>query len=313
MENSKKVSIVTPVFNAEKYLEQCIESVLAQTYPNVEHVFADGGSTDSTLEILAKYKEMYPDRIQYSSESDNGVGDALKRAYRQCTGDVIGWIDADDRYEPDAVENAMAYFSQNADAYFLYGKCDLINADNEIIGCFVIKDYDKREWLNVWHYIVFCATFFRREVIEEVGFVNDLGNDLCFYLRVGKKFKMHRIDKKLTNWRLHQDSISLKQADREASIRKDRAKEDFMLVIRHRGSLFSPRALTYLAVLEPVLVKKLKPFLGFAYPLLGRIGYRIKASIAVVNREGNGFAYPVIKSIAKDTKNFIVEKFQQQR
>lgn len=309
------VSILTPVFNANKtpYLEQCIQSVLNQTYPHIEHVFADGGSTDGTLDVLASYHAKYPDRIRYVSKPDNGVGSALKNGYRIARGEVIGWIDSDDVYEPEAVETAMNFLQKNPEAHFVYGKCNIINAKSEQIGCFVTKDCDLDEWLNAWHYIIFCATFFRRDVIETVGFVNDLGNDLCFYMRVGKRFKMHRIEKTLTNWRLHGASISLNPSPRERNIRINRAKEDFFLVLKYRGSIFSPRALTYYAVMEPIIAKKLRPFLGFAYPLLKRIAHQVKFSIAVSQRQRNkgGFAYPLFKNIFNDLISLITNRISR--
>ncbi|GEM_PF-468638 len=305
--NKPLVSILTPVFNANKYLEQCIQSVLSQTYPKIEHIFADGGSTDGTLDILAKYQEKYPDRIRFISGPDKGVGSALNKGYKISKGEIIGWIDSDDVYQTDAVETAIKSFQAKPDVYFLYGGCNIINANSETIGCFVIKDYDLNEWLNAWHYIVFCATFFRRDVIEKVGFVNNLGNDLSFYLRVSKKFKMHRIEKRLTNWRLHDDSISLKRASREHKIRKNRAKEDFFLVLRYGGSIFSPRALTYFAVLEPSIKNALRPFIGFTYPFLKKIAHQVKFSIAVVQQKNGSFAYPLIRNIFNAIKSSMSE------
>lgn len=307
------VSIITPVFNGKTYLEQCIQSVLRQTYTNVEHIFADGGSTDGTLETLARYHAEYPDRIKFILGPDKGVGSGLNKGYKTSRGEIIGWIDTDDVYELDAVETAVNFFRSNPDAYFLYGRCNIINALSEVIGCFVIKDFDKDEWLNVWHYILFCATFFRRDVIEKVGFVNHLGNDLSFYMRVGKWFKMHRITKTLTNWRLHDDSISLKKSPREGAIRKKRAREDFFLVLRYGGSIFSPRALIYYAVSEPSIAAALRPFIGFSYPFLKRIAHQVKFSIAVVQRENRSFAYPLFTNIFREIKSSVSEALRRRR
>ena len=298
--NEPLVSVLTPVLNANKYIRQCIESVLEQTYTNIEHVFADGGSTDGTLETLAAYQENYPERIRFLSSPDKGVGSALKKAYKICKGDILGWIDSDDKYNSDAVETGVKFFQLNPDAHFVYGRCNIINANSEVVGCFVIKDFDKDEWLNIWHYMVFCATFFRREVIEKVGFVNDLGNDLDFYLRVNKHFRMHRIEKTLTNWRLHQDSISLKRTTREHRIRKNRAKEDFFLVLKHHGSIFSPRALTYYAVLESSASPRIRHFFNFFSPVARKIDRHLKISLAVVNRKGNNYAQPLLKNIFQE-------------
>lgn len=296
MTSGPLVSILTPIRNGITYVEQCIQSVLSQSYSNIEHVFADGGSTDGTLELLAQYGAKFPERIRFTSEPDNGVGSALKRAYRQSRGQIFGWIDSDDRYEPDAIEAAVNYFLRHPEWHYLYGGCNLIDAANDVVGCFVIRDFDKQEWLTSWHYIVFCATFFRRDVVERVGFVNDLGNDLDFYLRVGKRFTLHRVDHTFTNWRLHEGSISLKKAPREHDIRWNRAKEDFYLVLRHGGSIVSPRALTYYGLIEPSISRKL----GFLSPVLKKIDHHLKASMYASHREHGSYAYPLAKKIARD-------------
>ena len=157
----------------------------------------------------------------------------------------------------------------------------MINEEDDVIACFVIKDFDLQEWLNRWHYIVFCATFYRRQVIEKVGYLNNLGNDLDFWLRVNKHFKLHRIDKLLTSWRLNSQGISLKQNSREDKIRKNRAKEDFFLCVRYGGSVFSPRASGYRSIVQSRTAETMRPYLGFAYPLINRLFYQPMVKIII--------------------------------
>ncbi|MCB0763411.1 MAG: glycosyltransferase [Flavobacteriales bacterium] len=98
------VSIVTVVFNGAASVERTIESVLAQTWPNIEYIVVDGGSTDGTVDIL----ERYGDRIAYwRSEKDNGIYDAMNKGVSLCTGSWVGLINADDWYGPRTVERAM--------------------------------------------------------------------------------------------------------------------------------------------------------------------------------------------------------------
>jgi glycosyltransferase involved in cell wall biosynthesis len=244
---SKKISILTPIFNGLNYLEECVASVLEQDYKNIEHVFADGGSTDGTIDRLEELSVKYPDRIKYFvAHDDQGVGSGLQRAYDNCSGELIGWLDSDDRYEPYAISRVVHLFTSNPEYDFIYGNCNIMNAKSEIIGEFVIRPFDKWEWINRWHYIVFCATFFKREVVEKVGFVNNLGNDVDFYLRVNKEFKLEKVDTLFSTWRLHDGGISLSGSKRETSIRRNRAKEDFLIVIKNRGDVLSPKALNYL-------------------------------------------------------------------
>ena len=94
------VSVVTVVFNGALHLEQAIRSVLAQSYDNIEFIIVDGGSTDGTLEIIRRYN----DRIdQWVSEPDRGLYDAMNKGIALSSGDLIGFLNADDWYEPGAI------------------------------------------------------------------------------------------------------------------------------------------------------------------------------------------------------------------
>ena len=99
-ETSMKVSIVIPVYNAERYLDECIRSALDQTYPNTEIIAVDDGSTDSSPKIL----EGYADRIRVFRKPNGGTASALNHGYRQMRGDWFKWLSADDLLKPHAVE-----------------------------------------------------------------------------------------------------------------------------------------------------------------------------------------------------------------
>ncbi|HYJ38768.1 MAG TPA: glycosyltransferase family 2 protein [Chitinophagaceae bacterium] len=98
------VSIVTIVYNGEKHMEQTIQSVLNQSYPNIEYIIIDGGSTDDTLSIIKRYET----RVAYwISERDNGIADAFNKGLKRASGSIIGLINSDDWYEPEAVEKVV--------------------------------------------------------------------------------------------------------------------------------------------------------------------------------------------------------------
>ncbi|MFC1862204.1 glycosyltransferase family 2 protein [Chloroflexota bacterium] len=271
MKENPLVSIITPVKNGIKYLETCLQSVLNQSYDNIEHIFVDGGSTDGSLEMLASYQSKYPDRIRFISEPDKGVGEAVNKGLKLAKGDIFGWIDSDDVYEPDAIKTVVEFFQANPDACFVFGNCNMLNEKGEVIACFRIKDFDLQEALNDRHYLVFCATFYKREVIERVGGLNALGNDLDFWLRIAKVFELHRIDKMLANWRLHGDSISTRQEEREDKIRKERYRQDYFVSLRHGGSIFSLRSMRYYAMALAPIIQGLRPVLGRYYPFINKV------------------------------------------
>ncbi len=94
-----RISIVTPNLNYGVYLEETIKSVLMQNYPNLEYIVIDGGSTDTSIEIIKKYES----KISYwISESDRGHYDAINKGFKQATGDIFAWINSDDMYSPYA-------------------------------------------------------------------------------------------------------------------------------------------------------------------------------------------------------------------
>ncbi len=264
------VSIITPVLNGERYLETCLHSVLEQSYPNMEQIFVDGGSTDRTLEILAHYRRLYPHRIRYISEPDNGIGSATRKGFRLATGDIFGWIDTDDVYEPDAVRTVVDFFNINRNAMLVFGGCNIIDCRGQTLASFIIKDFELQEALDVWNYMVFCATFYRRQLFDAVGYFNDLGNDLDFWIRVDKHFRMYRINKTLANWRQHADSVTMGPSPRARRLRNQRIREDFVLSLKHGGNMAANRPGRYYVIVVLETGRILRPVLGFSYPLLRR-------------------------------------------
>lgn len=113
------VSIITVVFNGEKFLEKTIQSVINQLYTNIEYIIIDGGSTDKTLTIIKQYEN----QIDYwISEKDNGIYDAMNKGLSLASGDIIGIINADDWYELNSVEKSIAALLKN-DADYTIGNC----------------------------------------------------------------------------------------------------------------------------------------------------------------------------------------------
>lgn len=96
------ISIITPTYNSAEYLEDCIKSIMAQTYREYEHIIVDGGSTDDTLNIIKKYEGKYP--VKWISEKDNGMYDAISKGFRMARGDIFCWLNSDDMYMPWTLE-----------------------------------------------------------------------------------------------------------------------------------------------------------------------------------------------------------------
>tara|TARA_R110000796_G_scaffold129672_6_gene245374 strand:- start:1598 stop:2389 length:792 start_codon:yes stop_codon:yes gene_type:complete len=109
-----KISVLTPSFNSGNYLEKSIQSVLNQSYKDWEHIVVDGGSTDNTVDILKSFKH-----LKWVSEADKGQSDAMNKAFKMCTGDIIMYLNADDYFYSDAFYTIIKNFEnqQNVDMF----------------------------------------------------------------------------------------------------------------------------------------------------------------------------------------------------
>lgn len=170
MRCNPSVTIITVCYNCEKTIRQTIESVLHQTYPDIEYIIVDGLSTDGTLNIIQEYEPLFQGRMRYISEKDNGIYSAMNKGIRMAGGQLIGIINGDDYYEPDAVEAAVKNMG-SASCQVIYGYMRVLkgstlkqigkenhkNLANEMIPhptCFVTrKTYQKYglflEWFKV--------------------------------------------------------------------------------------------------------------------------------------------------------------------
>ena len=254
------VSIITPVFNGIKYLEHCIQSVLNQSYPYIEHILVDGGSTDGTLDMLSSYQDKHPDRIKFISEPDKGAGEAANKGWRMAKGEIFGLLGSDDVYEPEAIMTVVEFFRANPDAYFVFGDCNVINEKGEVIGKSPAKDFDLAAAINDSCCLPFTSAFYKREVIEKVGpwDTSLYANDLDYAIRVGKTFKIHWIKRVLSNFRIHKDSVSGSEG-----INKIYRREHFKVIRRHGGQIHSFYGIRYFTL---EVVDWLRPVLGSIYP-----------------------------------------------
>lgn len=158
MEKPLKISIITVCYNAEKHLEEAIESVLSQDYGNFEYIIIDGGSTDDTLDIIRKYE----DRLAYwVSEPDRGIYDAMNKGIEKASGDIIGMINADDYYFPDAFKKVAAAFEgKNLGGYIFWG--DIMHGEERVLGW---RQWNVKRGAFAPHPSMFCP----KKVYEQIG------------------------------------------------------------------------------------------------------------------------------------------------
>lgn len=126
------VSIITPVFNGETFIESCITNVLGQNYPDVEHIIIDGGSTDSTVSIIKEYADKYH-HIRWVSEKDHGQSDAMNKGIAMAEGEIVGILNVDDYYEPAALQRVTEIFKSLSEPSLLVGNCNVWDDDGKLL------------------------------------------------------------------------------------------------------------------------------------------------------------------------------------
>lgn len=166
-----KISIVTVVYNNEKYIAGAIKSVLSQNYPDIEYIIVDGGSNDGTMEIINTYSEKIDIII---SERDNGIYDAMNKGIYNATGEIVGILNSDDCYSHEYVISNVVNQIKNTESDALYG--DLVYVDKitgKIVRRWVSGTYKKGLFKYGW--MPPHPTFFvRKEVYERYGNYNTL-------------------------------------------------------------------------------------------------------------------------------------------
>jgi glycosyltransferase involved in cell wall biosynthesis len=184
-----KVSIVTVSFNAERTIERCIQSVLSQTYKNVEYIVIDGKSTDKTVQIIHNFKNSIH---RFLSEPDHGIYDAMNKGIRIASGDIVGMLNADDFFTGDDILSDVAAAFTDDSIQLLYGDLDYINADGKIVRKWRSGSYKPGAFNRGWmppHPTFYC----RRELFEQYGpYRLDLGTaaDYELMLRFIHKYQM---------------------------------------------------------------------------------------------------------------------------
>lgn len=122
------ITIISPVFQAEKFLANCIENVASQIKPGMEHLIIDGGSSDKTVEILSEMSVKYT-HLKWISEKDEGQSDAMNKGLKMAKNQVVSFLNADDYYEPGALEFAVTFFEKAPPHSFLVGNCRVLKED----------------------------------------------------------------------------------------------------------------------------------------------------------------------------------------
>ena len=163
-----RVTIVTPSYNQAQFLEQTILSVLGQEYPNLEYMIVDGASQDGSVEIIQRYASHL---TWWVSEKDHGQSEAINKGFARATGDIIGWLNSDDLYQPGAIATAVETFQAHPEVGLVFGDVLAIDGENRVLNLMRCGDWGLDE-LMTFHTLNQPGVFMKRAVLEQAGYLD---------------------------------------------------------------------------------------------------------------------------------------------
>jgi glycosyltransferase involved in cell wall biosynthesis len=212
-----RITLVTPVFNSARYIEQTIQSVISQQYPNLEYFIVDGGSTDGALDIIRKYERQLSG---WTSEPDNGMYDALNRGFGRSSGEIMGWISATDMLHTRSLFVVGSVFKALPEVEWITARPTGFSEE----GMTVSVNRSLKRWSRLRflagsnRYIQQESTFWRRSLWERAGSHMDTsrreGSDFELWVRFFRHARLYSVDALIGGFRVHADSLSLENPDK---------------------------------------------------------------------------------------------------
>lgn len=263
MERPVRISVITPVLNQVRYLEESIFSVLEQKPNfNIEFLVMDGGSTDGTLELLSRYST----HLTVISGRDQGQSDALNKGFELACGEIIGWLNADDLYHPGTLEKVVAWFDVHPECQWVIGQCDIVDE----------AGHETRKWLTryknallqryslelllVENFISQPAVFFRKEFLAGIGPLRleyPLAMDYDLWIRMALRSRPGLIRSPLASFRVHPEAKSAQNF-------REQFREQFRIHLKH-DQRWALLALHRISVLKNILGYSLMKILRFFF------------------------------------------------
>ena len=212
-----KISIVTPSLNQGEFLEECIDSILSQNYPNLEYIIMDGGSTDNSVEIIKKYEKYL---TYWQSRSDGGHYSAINLGFNKTTGEIMGWLNSDDKYHPDAFLKVVAAFQKNQEIEWIMGRPTQWNKNGKLeyisqnLPPWSRAGLLNKDWEKYHQWIQQESTFWQRSLWEKIG--SKLSTEFQFagdfelWMRCSRYAQLFVIDTLIGGFRYYQNQRSQK-------------------------------------------------------------------------------------------------------
>lgn len=203
-----RISVITPSFNQDKFIEQTIRSVLFQNYPNLEYIVIDGGSTDGSVEIIRKYEKHL---AHWESETDRGQSHAINKGFERATGEILCWLNSDDYYLPDTLCTVAETLAAGTGNLALVGNM-LQTYDDGTPSVECRGHYENLDrLLQFWkgYQMHQPSIFWRREVFDRVGYLDEslhLTMDFDYWVRIARQSDFVNLNRVLSCATYHRDA-----------------------------------------------------------------------------------------------------------
>ncbi|MBU0572825.1 glycosyltransferase [Patescibacteria group bacterium] len=220
MKSLPKISIVIPSYNKGEYIQETLESIVSQRYPNLEVIIQDGASTDETVGIVKGFAKKYPKIINWISKKDRGQVDAINRGLEKATGEIITYINADDVYKRGALLIVGKYFQENPETFWIAGRGKVIDSEGKEISRIVtfykniLLTINYYPLLLIVNYLMQPSVFVSRSAYEKNGVFSGIGGVVMEYdlwLKLGKTEMPKVLNDHISDFRLMASNISSTQ------------------------------------------------------------------------------------------------------
>jgi glycosyltransferase involved in cell wall biosynthesis len=255
-----RISIITPSYNQGIFIDETIRSVLSQDHDDIEHIVVDGGSTDETTSVLRRYPH-----LRWVSERDRGQSDAINKGFRMATGEILAWLNSDDRYEENVLGDVVRYFQSHPECNILYGDISFIDRQGRRLYD-LTGDKLSYDAIAGWPDLVRQpSTFWRRTLVDERGGVDEQFHvvmDFDFFVRIGRGEHFHYLPRILSQYRCYEENKSL-------SLGRLQVRE-MMRVYRKNGIPMTRKILRFLGTKYALTFTSIKRVHGWWRKLMPR-------------------------------------------
>lgn len=207
-----KISIIIPAYNAEQYISEAIQSVINQSYKNWELIIIDDGSSDETARTVKSF--ISNEKIKYYYQNNAGVSSARNKGIDFAQGKYLAFLDSDDLFANDNIYEKINYLSSNKDVGLVHGDVRLIDEKSILLNSFEIgKEGNVLDDLLLWNGCTIPAPssiLIRKEILDIIGRWDEelsTAADQELFFRIASKYKIGRIPKILTYYRIHKKNM----------------------------------------------------------------------------------------------------------